>query len=317
MSTLTRAPWAATLVSVVLLVAACGGGNNATSPTSTSAPTTQRALGGAGSPGQARFPGASGLVAAVDGTTLQVQGTSTQTAVTYTSKTTFTNQVAAVSADVVVGACVAVRSATASETPPSASSSAQATQPVAASSVSISPAVDGACTAGFGRGGAGGLPGGPGQGVPGGGAAPSGIPGGAPSGTRTGRPDGTTGGRQGGFGAAFGRVTAVSAGGFTVASPVFERPTGTAGSASTTSPGSSSTTQTRTVSVTTSSQTTYTKTVRATAKAAAVGTCVTAEGKADDTGAIAATSVAVRPAENGSCSQGFLRGTAPTGATNG
>jgi hypothetical protein len=71
------------------------------------------------------------------------------------------------------------------------------------------------------------------------------------------------------------------------------------------------------VSVTTSTQTTYTKTVATTAKAAAVGTCVTAEGKADDTGAITATSIAVRPADNGSCSQGFARGVAPTGATHG
>jgi hypothetical protein len=36
-----------------------------------------------------------------------------------------------------------------------------------------------------------------------------------------------------------------------------------------------------------------------------VGLCVTALGKADNTGSIAATSIALRPAENGSCSSGF------------
>ena len=310
MSTLTRTPWAATLASVVLLVAGCGGrgdGGAAASPTSSSGSTTQGALGGAGSAGRARFPGASGLVAAVNGTTLQVQGNNTQTAVSYTSRTTFTSQVAAVSADVVVGACVMVRGEGATETPPSTPSS---TRPLAASSITITPAVHGECRAGSGRGGAGDLPRGGGPGAPPGGTVPSG----GPSGTRTGRPtDGAMGGRPGGFGGAFGKVTAVSAGGFTVTSTVVERPAG-AGPAS---PGSSPSAHTRTVIVTTSAQTTFTKTVSTTAKAAAVGTCVTAEGKADDTGAIAATSVAVRPAENGSCTQGFPRGAARTGATNG
>lgn len=309
MSTLTRTPWAATLVAVVLLVAACGGGGSATSPTSSSSATTQGAASGEGSSRQARLPAASGLVAAVDGTTLQVQGNNTQTAVSYTSRTTFTAQVAAVPADVVVGACVAVRSETAPGTP-SSTGAAESTQPVAADSVTITPAVDGECAGGFGRGGAGGLPGGAGPGAPPGGAVPSG----GPSGTRTGRPtEGAMGGRPGGFGGAFGKVTATGASGFTVTSTVVERPAGTG----TASPGSSPTGQVRVVTVTTSARTTYTKTVPTTAKAAAVGTCVTAEGTADDTGAIAATSVAVRPAENGSCTQGFARGAAPTGATNG
>jgi hypothetical protein len=312
MSTLTRTPSVATLVSVVLLVAACGGGGGAASPTSSSGSTTQGQLGGAGDAGRARFPGVSGLVAAVEGSTLQVQGDNTQTAVSYTPTTTFTSQVAAVAADVVVGACVMVRSEGATGTPPSGASSGASsspTQPLAAGSVTISPPVDGECTGGFGRGGAGGLPGGAGPG-----ALPGGPPSGAPSGARTGRPtDGAIGGRPGGFGGAFGKVTAVSAHGFTVTSTVIERPA----AAGTASPGSSPTAQTRVVTVATTARTTFTKTVPSTAKAAAVGTCVTAEGKADDTGALAATSVAVHPAENGSCSLGFPRGAAPAGATNG
>jgi hypothetical protein len=51
--------------------------------------------------------------------------------------------------------------------------------------------------------------------------------------------------------------------------------------------------------------TTYTRTGTADAKALVVGLCVTALGKPDDTGSIAATSILLRPAENGSCSSGF------------
>jgi hypothetical protein len=36
-----------------------------------------------------------------------------------------------------------------------------------------------------------------------------------------------------------------------------------------------------------------------------VGLCVTALGKADSTGSIAATSMTLRPAQKGSCSTGF------------
>jgi hypothetical protein len=39
-----------------------------------------------------------------------------------------------------------------------------------------------------------------------------------------------------------------------------------------------------------------------------IGVCVTALGKADDTGSIAATSITLRPAQNGSCSSGFSGG---------
>ena len=304
MSTLARASWALSLTSVVLLVAACGGGADATAPPSTTAAqggsTGQGRFGQGGRP----FPGASGLVAAVEGTTLQVQGNNTQTAVSYTSATRFTSQVTATSADVVVGSCVMVRNRVAGA--PQPTQPTPSTQPVDATSVTITAAVDGKCTGGFGRGGGGGLralPGGP-------------PPGAAPRGSRTGRPtNGAIGGRAGGFGGAFGKVTAVSANGFTVASTVFERPTGAA--TGTPAPGSTPMVQTRVVRVTTSAGTTYTKTVAATAKAAAVGTCVTAEGKADDTGAVAATSIAVRPAENGSCGQGFGRRATPSGGTNG
>jgi hypothetical protein len=95
----------------------------------------------------------------------------------------------------------------------------------------------------------------------------------------------------GGFGA-FGKVTAVSGAGFTVQSS--RQQNGTADKAV-------PTTQT----VRTPAATTFTRTGAANAKALAVGLCVTALGKADDAGSITATSIALRPAENGSCSSGF------------
>jgi hypothetical protein len=78
------------------------------------------------------------------------------------------------------------------------------------------------------------------------------------------------------------------------------------------------------VTVQTPAGTTYSRTGSATAKALVVGVCVTALGKADDTGSIAATSIALRPAENGACSSGFgggfggrSGGGAPTGGSTG
>jgi hypothetical protein len=206
---------------------------------------------------------------------------------------------------VVVGVCVQARSArTASgaggATTPTAPSANEG--PIAAASVEISPAVNGVCSA------LGGLR------TPG--ARPSGAPGDAPrpSGAPTfGRTRGQGGGGNGfggnGFGGlgAFGKVTSVSGASFTLES---SRPqNSTAGEDVPT---------TRTVK--TSSATTYTRTQAANAKALALGLCVTALGKADDTGSIAATSIALRPAENGLCSSGFGRrgpGGRPTSAGGG
>jgi hypothetical protein len=69
---------------------------------------------------------------------------------------------------------------------------------------------------------------------------------------------------------------------------------------------------TRVVHVTTTASTTYTRTAAATSEAAAVGTCVTATGTSDQTGALTARTINVRPAVNGACSLGFGR---PAGAT--
>jgi hypothetical protein len=178
---------------------------------------------------------------------------------------------------------------------------------VTAASVEVRPAVNGDCTGGFG--GFGGF----------GGPAPSAgatRPAGAPTGTAT--------GGAGRNGADFGRrvvaglVSAVSGDTITVQETMRVRGDGT-GTAT-----GSPTTSTVMVTVTTTGSTTYTAQKTAGATDVAVGECASALGKADDTGAVAATSISLRPATNGSCTIGFggggrggATGTATTGGTNG
>jgi hypothetical protein len=299
--TVNRIAAGAAACCAVMFVAGCGGGTSATG-NATGAPKTAASTNGAGgAAGGARtFPGATGLLAQINGTTLQVQGASAQTAVTYSASTTFTNTVAAKLSDVVVGVCVQARSAQ----PVSGAGGAPAaaprtTGPIVAATVQISPAINGSCSAQGGLRIGGARP-------PGGAGQPTG-PAGMPSSGRT-RGQGTGGSGFGGFGA-FGKVTAVSGAGFTVDS---SRPqSGTATTAET---------------VQTPAGTKYTRTGAANAQALVVGVCVTALGKADDTGSIAATSIALRAAENGSCSSGFGGGfggrgpgggAAPTGGSAG
>lgn len=265
----------------VLFVSACGGSTPATVGASGTSTTAARGGAGGDAAGGARgFPGATGLLAQIDGKTLQVQGTDTQTAVTYSAKTTFTNTVVAKLSDVVVGVCVQARSARPASGTGGAVPTA-ATGPVAAASVEISPAVNGRCTVGGSRM--------PGAGAPGGIGDPTRPPG-APTSGRT-RGPGAAGNGFGGLGA-FGKVTAVSGTGFTVESTFPQ------GSTATTAVPTTQTVQT-------SAATTYTRTEAANANALVVGLCVTALGKADNTGSIAATSMTLRPAQNGSCSTGF------------
>jgi hypothetical protein len=289
--TVNRIAAGSALCCSVLLVAACGGGTS-TAGNASSVPTTASSGDGAGrgaAGGVRGFPGTTGLLAQIDGTTLQVQGTDTQTAVSYSSKTTFTNTVAAKLSDVVVGVCVQARSArpdpgTGGGAPTAAPSAASG--PIVATSVEISPAVNGTCSA------IGGLRSG-GTRPPGTAGDPTRPPG-TPGSGRTRGPGANGNGFAGGFGGlgAFGKVTAVNGTSFTVES---RRPTN--GTATTATP----TMQT----VQTPAATTYTKTGAASPKALVVGLCVTALGPADSTGSIAATSIALRPAENGSCSSGF------------
>jgi hypothetical protein len=248
-------------IGVVALLAAC-------SPTPSAPPA---AAPSAASPrdGGRGFPGVNGLVAAVAGATLQVQGNAQQTAVSFTAATRFTNVITAARADVKVGACVNARPAP----DPSAQASPQAgSRTVTALTVMMSEPVNGSCDVrgSFGFGG----------------ARPSGRP-------RVGQGDGVrpSGGPRnfGGFGAS-GKVTGVNGTTFVV---VGTSPRSGSGDAST-----------LTTTVETTASTTYTRTVAATSAALAVGKCVTAIGKADSTGSVAATSIAVRPSVSGSCGFG-------------
>jgi hypothetical protein len=85
----------------------------------------------------------------------------------------------------------------------------------------------------------------------------------------------------------------VSAAGFTVAARQF------GGGGATASP------TTTPVLVTTTTATTYSKQQKATSAALKTGVCVTARGAADSAGTVTATAIAVRPAVNGSCTNGF------------
>src|SRR5665811_869771 len=148
--TVNRIAAGAALGCAVMFVAACGGGTSATG-NAAAAPTTAASGNGAGGAagGRRAFPGTTGLLAQIDGKTLQVQGTDAQTAVTYSASTTFTNTVAAKLSDVVVGVCVQARSAQpvsgAGGAPPAAAP--RTTGPIVAATVQISPAINGSCSA--------------------------------------------------------------------------------------------------------------------------------------------------------------------------
>ena len=243
---------------ILLATTACGGSPD------TAAATDQQPAGDGytqqqDAPDAREFPGASGEIAAIDGRTLQVQSPlSGQVAVTYTGSTTFTVQVEAKASDLDVGDCVMV--------------SGEGDETVAATSVRITPAVDGSCTPTM-RGGPGGGP------RVQEGEAPQVRPTDVPSGA----PDGVV------MAGALGKVSAIGASGFTVESTL---------------PGQSDTT---TRQVTTSATTTWTDTVQATPAALKVGKCVTAEGTKDDAGAVTAKTIAVSDKVEGQCGLGVAR----------
>jgi hypothetical protein len=242
----------------LLALAGCGGGSS----TVATAPATQAAQPSGPPPGGGGFPGTSGLIAAIQGATLQVQTADAQTAVTFSAKTAITDVVKATAAAVQPGACVSVRDSTATASAPASPASS-----ITATSVTVSSPVGGTCVSGFGGGR---------RGAPPAGTAAQPRPSFSP------RPGGFRGG-----GGAFGTVASVSGSTFTVSSTA----PGAAGGAA----------STRTITVTETPATTYTADEKATAAALKVGSCVTARGTTDSTGTLAATALSVRPAVNGSC----------------
>jgi hypothetical protein len=221
-----------------------------------------------------------------------------QVTVDYTAKTTFSQTITTTASAVKVGACVTATAVSPTGATPSAGPTASASRaPVTAltaTEVTIT-AASGTCDAGgaFGnRTGAGGTQ--P-TARPSGRARPSGAPGGA-----AGR------GNFGGFAdAAFGKVTSVSGDTFVVS----ETRGGTGGTSGTAT----------NVTVTTTSATTYHQDATATSANLKVGLCATAIGAADDTGAVAATSIALSTAGANGCTTGFggFGGRAGGGGANG
>lgn len=273
----------------VCALTACSGGEQTTpapadpQPTATStdqAPAPEQS----GTPpqgGQGRMPGASGLIAEVKDETAYVQGSDGQTAVTWTGDTAFTQQVTAATSDIAVGSCVV------------AMGEASDDGVIAATTVTLSEAVDGECAQGFGgMGGGGGLPGGgtPPSGLPEGGMQ-SGMPeGGMPSGMPEDgeRPSGGPGGGFGGF--AVGLVTAVDGDTITVEGAGF---------------GQDAEATTSTVAL--SGSTTVTTTAEASADDVEEGLCVTAMGEVDDVGAVTAATMQLSEPTDGQCGGGFRR----------
>lgn len=243
---------------LAVTLAACGSSGTA-APASGQAPAS-------GSNNATRGPAASGTIAAVAASSIEVQNPSNgQVTVNFSSGTTITDRVSAALSDVVVGSCVAV---TGTGTP------------VAAKTVEITPADNGACA----PGGAGMRPQ---NGT--GGTRRSGAP--RPSGTRA-------PGANGQGPATFGKVAAVSGTGFTV-----ERDNRQTGA-------------TTSVQVNVDASTTYQKTESANSSALKVGECAIATGQADETGAVTAKTLSLsQPGPNG-C-QAFGAGRQRNGGGNG
>ena len=283
---------AAALLLAGLGLAGCAGGKSAAGQAAaqTSAAGNQQGQ----RQGFGGGPAAFGLLAEIDGHVLQVQNPSTgQVSVSYSAGTTFSQTRPATLAAVQVGDCVtAIGQRNQSTAPQSSGSASPRPTSFPASTVQISAPTDGSC----GFGGRGGRPSGFPSGRPGG--FPSGRPSGFPSGRPSGFPSGRAGGGFGEFAA--GTVSTLGPGSMTVRSPARGQQAGT------------------TVTVLLTGSTSYTETGPATAAALRVGECVSATGKADSTGAVAASRIALSPAGPSGCSTGgFGRRLAATASPTG
>jgi hypothetical protein len=259
---------------------ACGGSSKASANGTGSIVPLPSGSRGPGAGRSAAAPAAYGTAAAIAGNTVEVQDPATgQVTVTFSPSTGFTQTKSATMAALAVGDCVTAIGQRPTSASPAASGSAGASRPTSftAASVSIEPAVNGSCPAGFGGGG--------------GFTRPSGSP--RPSGSFSRGAGGGFGGGGfggGGFGGlANGKVSQLS--GDTMAVLVIGRG------------GQSDTTD----QVTLTASTSYTQTVTVSSTALKVGECVTAIGSTGATGAVSATRITLStPGPNG-CTTGFGR----------
>lgn len=256
-----------------------------------------------GTSGHRSFPGASGSVAAITGSSMEVQNAETgQTTVSWTTSTTFTQTVTVPASSVAVGDCVTASGST-----------SKSSKTVTAKTVTVSQPTTGKCTGGFARSGTGpgGFPGGSG-GFPGGGARFAG--GRPPSSLPAGAARRFASGAAGDFGFATGQVTAVSSStlvlsGFS-SGDFAAHPTKT----KTKSKSARTTPKATTVKVTVNTSTTYSERQSAASSSVAVGDCVAATGSADSTGAVTAKAIQITSTGGQTCSSGFgAFGGAPAG----
>ena len=227
------------------------------------------------------MPGVSGLIVALSGKTMQVRTSTGQSAVTYTSKTSVTQEKSAKAADA-EGRDVRGRPRHRHRvgSRPSAGSAK-----ITARTVNLSDAVDGSCRAGFGGARTSGA-------AAGGAGAHQGQP---PAGTGSTGP----GGARGRFGGAVGKITAVSGSSITIEA---------------TRGGTSATP----VTVTLTADTTFTALTKTDTRAIAKDECVFATGKTDSTGAMTAQALRLSAAVDGSCEFGGGRGAGvPSGGRSG
>lgn len=287
-------PGAAGLLSATLLVGLASAAGAASAPP-----------GGGG--------GASGSVAAISGSSMEVQNASTgQTTVTWTGTTTFSQTLTETRSAVVVGDCLTVTGT------PSKSSKTT----IAAKTIVIRAASStGTCTTAGGTGGTGGTSrfgsGGFPRGGSGGGSFPGGGKGGSggpPGGFRSG---GSGGGRSfggAGFTIASGKVTAVSGSTVSVTGTLFGSFNRTAAPAKNSKSSKRSKTKKFTapkpekLKVTIASSTTLSETQSTTAQALAVGDCVSAFGKTATNGAVTAATVSITSTGGKTCTTTFSGG---------
>jgi hypothetical protein len=272
-------------------LAACGGGSSSKAAASASPTTSAGAPSGGtstGAPaagsGYGSFPGASGSVAAISGSSMEVQNPeSGQVTVSWTGSTTFGRTATVTASSVAAGDCVTV-------------SGTSSKGVVAAKTVVISQPIDGTCARAAFGGRAGGVAARPGG--PGGSAGPP--PGGSSrSGSRTGRFH-RFGGASG-FSFASGKVTSLSSTGLVLSGFSSARISKKPATGTTTKP----TFTTATVHVTLASSTVYTEQVKATPSDLAVGDCVTATGKTSSTGAVTASRIQIDSTGDKTCTTGF------------
>ncbi len=276
-------------------LAACGGSsshaNTATSPTTAGNTTSGNGTGSNNSNGNGggTFPGASGSVAAITGSSMEVQNQQTgQVTVSWTSSTTFSKTVTLSAANVAAGDCVTVTGSTSTGT-------------LVANNVTVSKSTSsGSCTGNFGAGRPGGGSGFPGGTRPNGGSRPSIPSGSAPRGAS-------------GFSFASGKVTSITPSSmviYGISSSGFGGSRSTQGSTPPTSIPSTN------VKIELQSSTTYSETQSTAASSLAVGDCVSAVGSTDSTGAVSARTVRITSTGGQTCSSGF-GGFAGGGAANG